>query len=224
MPNDDFQELLAAMPDIAKAINTFNSEAAQLKALKALIQTARNGSDRPTVTTATAVEPPSPSSEHPSVPREVELTSTAPALPPAPNDGEEAASKAQPMTKKPRKASVRKNIGPVRGLNFAPEGKQPLADFVAQKQPRTIEEKNLLACYYLQEFLEISNITVGHVLAVYQVCSWRSSPQPDASLRKTASKLGWIDTSNSKAIKVEWAGQNYLETNMPSAAPKKDGK
>ncbi|GLZ06787.1 hypothetical protein Acsp03_42530 [Actinomadura sp. NBRC 104412] len=224
MPNDDFRELLSVMPDIAAAVNTFNSEAAQLKALKALIQTARNGSDRPALTTATAVALPSQPSERASVQREIEASSTIPALPPAPSSDADAALRVEPTAKKPRKASAKKSISPVRGLNFAPDGKQPLADFVAQKQPRTMFEKNLAACYYLQEIMEISNITVGHVLAVYQFCSWSSASQPDVSLRQTASKRGWIDTSDSKDIKLEWGGQNYLETQMPSSAPTNGGK
>lgn len=224
MPNDDFQELLAVMPDIAEAVNTFKSEAAQLKALKALIQTARNGSDRPALPRATAASPQSLPSERPSVQQEIEASSTVPALPPAPHRDEDAAHRVETTAKKSRKSSAKKNITVVRGLNFAPDGKQSLTDLVAQKQPRTVFEKNLVACYYLQHIMDLEGITVGHVLAVYQACSWVSSSSPDVSLRKTASTCGWIDTRNSKDIKVLWAGENHLESKMPTPDPKKGKK
>lgn len=223
MPNDDFQELLAVMPDIAEAVNTFNSEAAQLKALKALIQTARNGSDRPVPVTASAVAPPSPPAERPSVPREIAASSTVPALPPAPNGEEDTDSEAGPVAKKPRKAS-RKNITIVRGLNFAPDGKQALADFVAEKQPRTMHEKNLVACYYLESVMGVEGITVGHVLAVYLACNWTPPSQPDTTLRNTAAAKDWIDTSDSKNIKVVWGGLHHLQSTMPTPEPKKGKK
>ncbi|MER6813436.1 hypothetical protein ABT299_29555 [Spirillospora sp. NPDC000708] len=222
MPNDDFQELLAVMPDIAEAVNAFNSEAAQVTALKALIQTARNGSDRPSLTTTTPVAPPNLSPERPSAQREIEASSTVPVLPPAPSGDED--SRVGPAARKPRKSSAKKNITVVRGLNFAPDGKQSLTDIVAQKQPRTVFEKNLVACYYLQHIMDLEGITVGHVLAVYQACSWVSPSSPDVSLRKTASTCGWIDTRNSKDIKVLWAGENHLESKMPTPDPKKGKK
>lgn len=220
MPNDDFQELLAVMPDIAEAVNTFNSEAAQLKALKALIQTARNGSDRPALTTTAAVASPPPTEQPPAV-MELQSTSAIPALPPAPNGGEETVSEAESVTKKPRKASTKKNITIVRGLNFAPDGKQSLADFVAEKQPRTMYEKNLVACYYLESVMGVEGITVGHVLAVYLACNWTPPSQPDTTLRNTAAAKDWIDTSDSKNIRVVWGGLHHIQSRMPTPDPKK---
>jgi hypothetical protein len=223
VPNDDFQELLAVMPDIAEAVNTFNSEAAQLKALKALIQTARNGSDRPVLAMTSAVASPPPPEQPPSA-VELQSTSAVPALPPAPTEREDATSTAEVPTKKRRKSSTKKNFTVVRGLNFAPAGEQSLADFVAEKQPRTMHEKNLAACYYLQHIMNLSSITVGHVLAVYRECDWTAPSQPDTTLRNTAAAEGWIDTGNTKDIKVVWAGQNHIESKMPTLDPRKGKK
>lgn len=213
MPDDKFRQLLAVMPEIAEAINIFDSEAAQLKALEVLIQA---------VVTDKGISPPGPSKST------TVLTSSRPpeygsdqaiivsSTPRAELESGTAASTSK--IRKPRRGATKKSFNIVRNLNFAPEGKQSLADFVSTKKPRTKHEMNLAACYYLKEMMEIEGITVGHVLAVYQACSWSASPQPDTSLRKTASQMGWIDTANGNDMKVAWSGENYIQTKMPSSA------
>ena len=59
---------------------------------------------------------------------------------------------------------------------------------------------------------------IFHVLAVYRAAGWDASTAPDVTLRDTASKTGWIDTSVSNSIKVMWAGDEHIVNKMPTQA------
>lgn len=219
MPNERFKQLLGAMPEIAEAINTFDSEAAGLRALDALIQSAEPqgaASPAPTPEPATNLVADQPLADV----RDQAITVLVPDVT-TPN-GEPAKAES---AKKPRKTAAKKNFTIVRNLNFAPDGKQPLTEFIDEKRPRTQHEMNLAACYYLQEIMEeVQEVTVGHVLAVYQACSRSAAPRPDVSLRRTASAQGWIDTKDGNDIKVVWSGINFLQSKMPTPDPKKGKK
>jgi hypothetical protein len=69
--------------------------------------------------------------------------------------------------------------------------------------------------YYIEVCLGIDSIEVGHVLAAYDECGWKSPSQPDNSLVVTASKKNWLDTSDLKAIRITHSGRNAVEYDMP---------
>jgi hypothetical protein len=66
----------------------------------------------------------------------------------------------------------------------------------------------------------IADVEIGHILAVFQAAEWSAPAHPDSAVRGAASRTGWIDTANTRSIKVVWKGENYLTTKMP-AEPKK---
>lgn len=216
MSNDKFRRLLTVMPEIAEVINIFDSEAAQLRALDALIQSAEAeqsaGPVPKPMTVLTSNQSPASVSEAVIMP-----TPNMPEL-------EAGTVTVERAAKKTRRVTGKKTFNIIRNMNFAPDGKQSLAEFVEAKQPRNMHEMNVVACYYLQEIMEVQAITVGHVLAVYQVCSWSASSQPDTYLRKTASEHGWLDTQDGSDIKVVWNGINYVKNKMPNPAPQRGKK
>lgn len=62
----------------------------------------------------------------------------------------------------------------------------------------------------------IKEVGIGEILAAYQAAEWTAPSHPDTALRAAASRTGWIDTGNTKAIKVVWKGDNYLKTKLPA--------
>jgi hypothetical protein len=206
----DEPPLLRDAMKISAAVNAFTSPEVQLFMAEALVR--QYEPNRGSM-------PPLPQQQH----GPVTITSmpyvSAPAALPAEEATEEVSVPVSRPVKRPaRKATAKKNFTVPRDLNFAPEGKPSLADFVAEKRPRNIDEKNLLACYYLREMLGIEEISIGHVLAVYKAAGWNAPGQPDTQLRNTAARLSWIDTANMKDIKVVWGGEHHVETKMPTTA------
>lgn len=209
---DNFDRLLDAMPRIADAVNMFASEDNQNTALNVLVRSLGIVDQSPT--TAAAAEP------------------NLSVVPPLPQDMQEDDSSSeatadetvpQSATRKARarKSAVKKTYPRAKDINFRPDGKISLRDFAAEKQPTNFHEKNLVIVYYLEEFLEISSVEVGHVLAAYDECSWKSPSIPDNSLMVTSSQRRWLDTSDMKAIRTTHGGRNAVTYDMPIKKDKK---
>jgi hypothetical protein len=125
----------------------------------------------------------------------------------------------------PRRRIARKSGGrkweAVRNIDFRPEGLQSLRDLVAEKQPKSINERNLVAIYWLEQVLEIQEIGMGHLLAAYKEEQWREPSDLEIAARSTASRTHWLDTSNTKAIKTTPTGRNIVKHDMPLVKAKK---
>ncbi len=103
----------------------------------------------------------------------------------------------------------------LKDLNLRPEGTQSLADFVAEKGPKSDHERKLLAVYYLTRILEIDDVSVDHVYSCFKEMNWKVPTDLAAGLRLTASKKAWIDTSDMSSIRVAIPGENFVEQDMP---------
>lgn len=215
---DTFDRLLEEMPRIAEAVNTFSSEKNQRAALDALVRAIG-------ITDAGAAEPPArpPISIHmpadetsdndvAEVSADV-VTETSPAAGETPKFNGASASK--------RRRSPARKWEPVRDINFRPADKQSFKDLVAEKQPATIDQKNIVAVWWLEQIAEIKEIGVGHVLAAYKDCDWREPSYPDNALQVTASREHWLDTKNMKAITTTPSGRNVVQFDMPLKKGKK---
>lgn len=212
---DKFDRLLDALPKIAEAVNSFDSEEVQRNAFDALVGAlgvssgvASNGGG---------------SGRKSDPPADVPSVGGGKGAPEEPASQDDESQGVGAPTRRPgrRGNGSRRTFTVHKDINFAPVGKQSLEEFVSEKAPRSQHEKNLAACYYLSEVLETPEITLGHVLAVYQAAGWNFPAHPDTALQNTASARSWLDTSNMKDIKVVWAGQNYVRSKMPSHGPNK---
>lgn len=212
MAEDQFDRLLDAMPRIAESVNAFSSEEVQRSAFQALVDALRlNGSCSPGA---------------PKVQDALtdEAESGAKAASDDTNDTDTATdtdAKSSRRRVSRRTSGAKKNYIIPRGMNFAPREKPSLEEFVAEKQPRNQHERNLAAVYYLSQVMEENPIDTGKVLAVYKAAGWSAPARPDQALRNTASAKSWIDTADTRDIKLAWAGENYLENKMPQPAAAK---
>lgn len=217
-----FERLLDAMPRIAEAVNAFSSEENQRAALDALVQAI--GIPAGSAESADPAASARMSRLAPSSAAETSSASTSGGTADRdggeenPNDGGDKPTAASAKTGGRRRRPARK-WEPVRDINFRPEGKKALKEIVKEKQPTTIDQKNVLSVWWLEQVAEIGGIGVGHVLAAYKECDWREPAVPDNALQVTASRESWIDTKNMKAITTTPSGRNVVQYDMPIKKP-----
>lgn len=207
---DKFDRLLDAMPRIGEAFSSPKTQRAALDALVRSLGVPERG--------ATAI----PSATNPKDAEEHGLS----VVPPLGDVAEEQeiseaqtaaeAGEARPARKaRVRKPAAKKSFSRVKDINFRPEDKVSLRDFAAEKSPSNFHEKSLITVYYLEEFLEVEAIEIGHLLAAYDECGWKSPSDPENSVAVTASRKNWLDTSDRKAIKTTHSGRNAVQYDMP---------
>jgi hypothetical protein len=186
-----FDSLLVEMPRIAEAVKAF-PEAVQAQAFEALMAELK-GQTAPSRRTE---------------PRAGKATRRRSGRPraKAPSVGEEK--------------TRRRTGGPsaVRDLDLAPKGQTSLKDFVAEKQPKTNHDRNVVSVYYLAEVLGLNGVTLDQVFTCYKDMRWREPGSLANSLALTANRKRFLDTASLDDIKLTPAGRNHVEHDLP---PKK---
>lgn len=224
--NDDqaFLALREDIRDMAEDVNGYESEENQRTAFRALLDMRLKmleTAGRPTVQGPAAPHTNAPASHDWSDEAQVvDLSSHDDSE----TDGSEESRETEDLpdggpsrprrTRRGRRRTSRRSE-PIRNLDFRPSGKVSFKDFVSEKKPTSLYQKNVLAVWYLEQVLEVTEIGVGHVLAAYKECSWREPSSPDNSLQVTASKHHWIDTSNMTQIRTTPSGRNLVQYDMP---------
>jgi hypothetical protein len=201
---EPYERLLGELPRMAEAANKFMSEENQRAALDALLR-------------AYGMPVPPRASEEPNLFAVPPLPEEASAASAPEGSGQESAAARQTRA---RKAGSKKSWSIDKEINFRPADKQSLREFADQKKPGSIEQKNVVIAYYMTEILGMNAVNVGQVLAGFAACQWKPSNAPDVSLRVTASKYAWLDTSDSKAIKLTHAGRSFVEFDLPKKTTK----
>jgi hypothetical protein len=198
-----FERLLKALPDIASAVNQFESATVQEQAFEALVR-------------ALGLAEPPPAAA-PAVAGMDFATSANGDL-----NGEagEVETETTTTTTRRRRRPASTAVSADRDIDFRPAGKQSFRDFVAEKKPATNDERNLIAVYYLEQILGMSRIGASHVLAAYKDCNWREPASPVNSLQVTASRKNWLNTADITAIRTTPPGRNMVEHDMPLPAKK----
>lgn len=188
-------DLLGRMPAIAKAVSAF-PEAVQQSAFDALMAAAAGNA--------------------------------APASVPDGGDGKAAPKKRRSGTRprrakpsaengnaKPRRAAGASQPKIVKELDLRPKGKMSFADFVKAKNPRSNHDKHAVTIYYLSNEAGLSTVSSDDVFTAWRDAGWKLPPDFLNSLRLTASKKRFLDTSNSEALQLLNTGVNRVEHDLP---------
>lgn len=98
-------------------------------------------------------------------------------------------------------------------LNLMPKNKQGLKEFFSQYKSGKKIENTLKIVYYLEKILGEKGINEN---TIYTCFKSLSIPVPNIrqTLNNIHSRKGWINTSNFSDLKVNVAGENYIEHNM----------
>ncbi len=202
MAKEDLDALLERMEAIAKAVNSFTSEAVQHEAFSALV-TAFEGKRHPVkVAHSSVVEPEA---------YEPEDVADQPAA-----GGNGSKPTRANKQRKPSKASATE-WKMVKDLDLHPVGKQSFDEYITEKQPASNEDKYAVIVYYLTDILEIPAVTIDQVGTVFRLTKAWSEPTSVASgLRTTSSRKGTLDMKNYNDIKITPTGRNFVEHSLPS--------
>ena len=200
MSQDEFDRLLAAMPSIAKAVNEFQSEDVQRNAFAALVQ---------------AMGVTSLDVKHHRDQRVRDNGHDGHPESPAPDTNRSEAASETKNGKRPRKPAVKRGLSVAKDVDLRPSGKQAFRDFAAEKDPTGLYERNTAAVFYLEQTLGLSNIGAPHVLAAYRECSWKEPGSLAQSIRDTAAKKGWLDSSDGNNLSTTPRGRNLIIHDLP---------
>jgi DNA-binding PadR family transcriptional regulator len=108
-----------------------------------------------------------------------------------------------------------------RDLNLRPTGKQSFAEFIADKQPSSNQDKFAVAVYYLEQILELPAVALSQVRTVFRLTeNWREPANIDTALRVTAVRKATIDTSDMDNIRTTAQGRNFVEHDLPPKSGK----
>ena len=186
-------DLLARMPEIAKAVSAF-PEGVQQSAFDALMSAA-SGAVAPEHAPAAGEEPNEASRRRSRTRRKRD-----PAI---------DAKGAKPRRKGSRQTKV------IKDLDLRPKGKKSLADFVKEKSPDSNHDKHAVALYYLSNIAGISPVTIDHVFTVWREVGWKLPPEFATSMRLSATKKRFFDTGDSDNLRLLNPGVNRVEQDLP---------
>lgn len=117
-------------------------------------------------------------------------------------------------TKKSSKSSVSQD----KNLDPSPAGLQSWKEFVAEKQPPTQYDKNTSAVFWLLEVASLTQATAGQVVTLYIDAGWKLPSDPKNSLQQTASRPGYLDTSDPDDLKLTPRGFAHIQNDLPTVA------
>jgi hypothetical protein len=107
----------------------------------------------------------------------------------------------------------------VKDLNLRPEAKKSLRDFFKEKTPTTQQDSLIVILYYLSRILELENISINHIYTgLKDLTEFGVRVPGDIAqvMRTTASKKGWLDTSDANSLKMAVSGDNFVEHDLPN--------
>lgn len=131
-----------------------------------------------------------------------------------PDDDEAASARQKSVSPRNRK---RPSYQFVSGLNFRPQGKTSLKEFYAGKMPQDNQAQVTVLIYYLQKVLGCTNITTNHIYSAFKDVGIRTPGDIGKIVRNTASRKGWVDSSDGADLKVTTLGENFVEHDLPKA-------
>lgn len=195
MADSDYKTLLKELPEIAEAVNAFKTEACQLEVLRALLSSVGASS-----------VPESPAAVSP------RKTSAAPKV--AKKD------KAETKAKKGSKRSSTVRAPQIVGdLNLRPKGKPSLQEFIAEKRPPSQPDQVVVMVYYMTSVLEIGAVTQDHLYTCFRtVPGLRVPTDVWQSVRNTSQRKGWVTCNDRNDIRLNAAGLNHVEHDLPPKA------
>lgn len=115
-----------------------------------------------------------------------------------------------------RRSALKESYTVDRNLNLRPgSGTPSFREFFDQKQPRTAQEFNAVAVYYLKKVLEMDTATLNHAYTCYREVN---RPQPKAfkqSFIDAKNKGGWLEFDEEGNLLIPHRGAVFVEHDLP---------
>ncbi|MDO9485391.1 MAG: hypothetical protein Q7K25_04950 [Actinomycetota bacterium] len=197
MADDQFDALLARIPEIAKAVNAFTSPEIQQAAFELLVAT-MSDEDAP-------VKPPKDPSKTitKSAKKTVRKTSAASDTPADVSKPKRQISASPPKIDK--------------DLDLVPKGKRSFKEFVASTQPANNNERVLVAAYWLTHEIDEDATTRDRIFTCFRDSAWPIPTDLSNTISQTGSKN--LLSSTRTEIRVSVNGINFVEHTMLKRPP-----
>ncbi len=129
--------------------------------------------------------------------------------------GEESAP---PSVRKPRGSGkkVYRNAGLdlVPDLNFRPDGKQALKEFVDEKNPKNDLETALATVYYMQRFMGLAKLGPAHVMTAFKEAGKAIPVDVRQTIRNVKKSKIWLNFTDIEDVRTTTQGDNFVEHEM----------
>lgn len=102
-------------------------------------------------------------------------------------------------------------------LNFRPDGKQALRDFVEQKAPESDVETVLAGVYYMQHMMELPKIGPSHVMTAYKELGKPIPADLKQTIRNLMNRDMRVKFDDIEDIRTTTQGENFVEHEMGKA-------
>lgn len=131
-------------------------------------------------------------------------------------EDQEASNSTQSHKAKSRKKNGMSNIQLIKDLDLSgTDSIKSLKDFMEEKRPASNVQKTTVFVYYLQNFLELDEITIDHIFTCYKSMNYRIPNNLQQNLSDTSSsKYGYINRKDGK-YSMTILGSNLIEHDLP---------
>ena len=120
--------------------------------------------------------------------------------------------------RKPRRTGkkVDRNAGLnlVPDLNFRPNGKQTLKEFVDEKSPKTDLEAALATIYYMQHFMALPKIGPAHVVTAFKEAGKAIPVDVKQTIRNVKRLKIWLNFADIEDVRTTTQSDNFVEHQM----------
>ncbi|MDH5035124.1 hypothetical protein [Chryseobacterium cucumeris] len=103
----------------------------------------------------------------------------------------------------------KKTLKRLNNIDFEPQGKESLRNYFSKYTPSSDNERTLLFVNYMQNILEIEQITYDHIYTCYDLLGLRVSENLPQTVRNSANVKGWIETKGGLAT-ITIKGKNQI--------------
>jgi hypothetical protein len=194
MSEDKFREFLSRMPEIAAAVNAFQSEAAQRVVVEALIR--ELGLHAGVTTTA-----------------EISDATDQPK-----NSGNLTRNRHRPAQPASRKKTRRPGPTLLKDLDLRPANGKSWREFATEKNPTSTRERSIVALYYLRQILTLGAVGSDHIYTCFKDMGWKLPTDFNNHLQVVAKERGWLNTAEMSDIGLTSRGENFVEHDLPRKA------
>jgi hypothetical protein len=99
-------------------------------------------------------------------------------------------------------------------LNFRPDGKQALKEFVDEKTPKNDLEVALATVYYMQHFMGLTKIGPAHMMTAFKETGKPIPADVRQTIRNVRKSKIWLNFTDIEDVRTTTQGDNFVEHEM----------
>jgi hypothetical protein len=113
-----------------------------------------------------------------------------------------------------RKTDRNAGLDLVPNLNFRPNGKPALKDFIEEKNPNSDVQTVLVMVYYMQRVMALTKIGPAHVMTAFKEARKAIPVDLRQTIRNIKKSKMWLNFTDIEDIRTTTQGDNFVEHEM----------